>query len=242
MRSLYATGDIPWTDVLISGHALDPAGKKISKSKLKAAEDPTAMLQTFSADAVRYWATSVRTGGDTLLSDEVMKNGNRLVTKLWNAAKLALGHVEGYVAPDDPSRLLNATDLWLLARLHTVIRRATTAMEEYEFAAAKTEVERFFWTDLCDNYLEMIKFRLYGDAEGAEGAQAGREGARYANGRRLRIVRVAPTGFDDLIVGEPKALGELGVGGEAITAAVLLRDDEVDLLADLRGDHAAGDA
>ena len=41
VRSLYLTGDVPWTDVLISGHALDPSGKKISKSKLSVAEDPT---------------------------------------------------------------------------------------------------------------------------------------------------------------------------------------------------------
>ena len=52
-------------------------------------------------------------------------------------------------------------------------------MEEYEFAAAKAEVERFFWTDLCDNYLELVKFRLYGDADGAQADEASREGARY---------------------------------------------------------------
>jgi len=179
VRSLYQTGEIPWTDVFISGHALDPAGKKISKSKLKTAEDPTAMLESFSADAVRYWATSVRTGGDTLLSDEVIKNGSRLVTKLWNAAKLALPHLQGYQPTDAPPAELNATDRWLLARLHAVIRRATAAMDDYEFAAAKAEVERFFWADLCDNYLEMVKFRLYGDAAGAEGDEASREGVRY---------------------------------------------------------------
>ena len=189
VRSLYTTGDIPWTNVLISGHALDPAGKKISKSKLKAAEDPTAMVEQYSADAVRYWATSVRTGGDTLLSDEVMKNGNRLVTKLWNAAKLALPHLEGYRPAADATGNgeadlpagLNATDHWLLSRLHTVIARATVAMEDYEFAAAKSGIEQFFWGDLCDNYLELVKFRLYGDATVTDDANdaSSREGARY---------------------------------------------------------------
>jgi valyl-tRNA synthetase len=191
VRSLYATGEIPWTDVLISGHGLDPAGKKISKSKLKAADDPTAMVESYSADAVRYWATSVRTGSDTVLSDEVMKGGNRLVTKLWNAAKLALPHLEGYRAGAAPAEL-NATDRWLLARLYWTVTRATAAMEEYEFAAAKGEAERFFWSDLCDNYLEMVKFRLYDDA--GEAGAAARESARYtlANALLTTLKLLAP--------------------------------------------------
>src|SRR5207249_9698762 len=164
VRSLYLTGDIPWTDVLISGHALDPSGKKISKSKLKTAEDPTPMLEQFSADAVRYWTTTVRTGGDTLLNEEVFRNGSKLVTKLWNSAKFALQFLPGYQPPEAPAAGLNATDRWLLDRLAGVIDRATAAMDEYEFAAAKADVERFFWTDLCDNYIELAKSRLYGDA------------------------------------------------------------------------------
>jgi valyl-tRNA synthetase len=180
VRSLYLTGDIPWTNVLISGHALDPSGKKISKSKLKGADHPTPMLEQFSADAVRYWATSVRTGGDTNLSEEVFRNGSRLVTKLWNAAKFGLSLMQDYHPSAEPPDGLNATDRWLLARLAQVIRRATQSMEDYEFATAKAEVERFFWADLADNYIEMVKARLYGDAGGAgQNGQAGRAAGQY---------------------------------------------------------------
>ena len=177
VRSLSLTGEIPWTDVLISGHALDPAGKKLSKSKLKAAEDPTGMLESYSADAVRYWAISAATGGDTVLNDETIKKGNRLVTKLWNAARLVLPHLEGYLPPGELPAGLNAVDRWLLVQLDGTIRRATAALEAYEFRAARDEAERFFWADLCDNYLELVKFRLYG--EQAEAPAAGREAARY---------------------------------------------------------------
>jgi valyl-tRNA synthetase len=177
VRSLAATGEIPWTDVLISGHALDPAGKKISKSKLKAAEDPTAMLEANSADALRYWATSVGTGGDTLLNDETIKKGNRLVTKLWNAARLVLPHLDGYQPTEELPEGLNLTDRWLLVSLNETIRRVGAALADYEFRSAKDETERFFWTDLCDNYLELVKFRLYGEAEGT--SAPGRDAARY---------------------------------------------------------------
>ena len=169
VRSIYLTGDIPWTNVLISGHALDPSGKKISKSKLKAAEDPTAMLEQFSADAVRYWTASVRTGGDTQLSEEVFKNGSRLVTKLWNAVRFSQGFLGGYIPPSEPPVTeFTATDRWILARLADVTNRVTNDLNDYEFAAGRTEIERFFWTDLCDNYLELVKARLYsGSADGA---------------------------------------------------------------------------
>lgn len=177
VRSLSATGDIPWTDVLISGHAVDEFGKKISKSKLKAAEDPTALLETSSADAVRYWATSVGTGGDTMFKDEMVKMGNRLVTKLWNAARLVLPHLEGYQPSAALPEGLNATDRWLLAALNDTARRSSAAMADYEYRAAKDETERFFWADLCDNYLELVKFRLYGEVAGS--SEAGREAARY---------------------------------------------------------------
>lgn len=185
VRSLQLTGEIPWTSVMISGHALDPKGKKISKSKLTVAEDPGEMLEQYSADAVRFWAASVRTGGDTLLSEDVFKNGQRLVTKLWNAAKLGLAHLEGYHPPAEPPASLNATDRWLLSRLAATIQRATLLLDDDEFAAARSEVERFFWADLCDNYLELVKFRLYGDAGASE---ADREGARYTLSHALLAV------------------------------------------------------
>jgi len=187
VRSIYLRDDIPWTDVLISGHALDTAGKKISKSRLVAAEDPSGMLEQYSADAIRYWATTVRTGGDTLLNEDTIKNGNRLVTKLWNACKLGLAHLDDYTPPTEVPSTLNATDRWLLARLHETIRRATRAMEEYEFASAKAEVERFFWADLADNYLELVKFRLYG-TEAVDETGIGKSNAQYVLYHALKSV------------------------------------------------------
>ena len=182
VRSLYHTGEIPWTDVLISGWGLDTSGKKISKSKLKAADDPTPTLDLWSADAVRYWATGARTGADTYINDDVLKNGQRLTTKLWNAARLALSQMGGYRPTASPPAGLTPTDRWLLSRLAQVISRSTRAMEEYEFATAKGDTERFFWAELCDNYLELVKARLYGDETSAATnghTPGGREAALY---------------------------------------------------------------
>jgi valyl-tRNA synthetase len=169
VQSLLHRGEIPWRELMIAGHAQDPSGRKLSKSKLQAADDPTNTIEQFSADAVRYWTAGVRMGGDTALSADAFRQGNRLITKLWNAARFVLqssrfpaesqSHVPDAAAQP---RTLSASDRWLLARLGQTVARATAAMEDYEPAGARAAIERFFWSDLCDTYLELVKYRLSG--------------------------------------------------------------------------------
>jgi valyl-tRNA synthetase len=63
----------------------------------------------------------------------------------------------------------------VLSRLGRTIERATKSFEDYEFADALEAIERFFWHDLCDNYLELVKARSYGES----GTAAGRTSAHY---------------------------------------------------------------
>lgn len=65
VKSLYHTGRIPWRDIMISGFVLAKPGEKISKSKHNGADSPIALVETHSADAVRYWAANSRLGTDT---------------------------------------------------------------------------------------------------------------------------------------------------------------------------------
>jgi valyl-tRNA synthetase len=79
------------------------------------------------------------------------------------------------------------TDRWVLVRLYETIRRATRATDEYEFASAKAEVERFFWADFADNYLELVKFRLYG-SEAPDDHGRARSNAQYVLQHVLKSV------------------------------------------------------
>ncbi len=162
VKALYHTGEIPWREALISGHALSPERRKISKSRDHKAVDPMELMERESADALRYWAASGRPGSDTPFSLELLAPGRRLVTKLWNASRFAERHLQGYRpgALAGPPALL-PTDRWLLSRLARTIAAATSALEKSEYAAARGEIEQFFWSDLCDNYLELAKARLY---------------------------------------------------------------------------------
>jgi valyl-tRNA synthetase len=161
VMSLYHTHEIPWSNIMISGHGLSADRRKISKSQEHHEAGPMEVMERESADALRYWATTGRTGADSPLSSETLTTGRRLITKLWNASRFAQGHLVDYTAEVSTDELL-PTDRWLLSRLASTITQATKGLDSYEYASARAEVERFFWSDLCDNYLELAKARLYG--------------------------------------------------------------------------------
>lgn len=158
VKSLYHHGKAPWSTVMISGHSKDPKGDKISKSKGNAGVTPQKLMEQFGADPVRYWAAGSRLGMDTIMSEEVMKDGQRLVTKLWNASKFVIMSLDGYSKGMSGSR--NLIDEWILSRLHTVIETATKYMDEYEYGLALNVIQDFFWRDLCDNYIELSKGKI----------------------------------------------------------------------------------
>ena len=78
--------------------------------------------------------------------------------KLFNASKFAIIHLEDY---DNKGKVWEVFDKWILSKLHKVIMNSTLSLEKYEYSRTKQEVEVFFWHVLCDNYLEIVKDRLY---------------------------------------------------------------------------------
>ncbi len=170
VKSHHHFGATPWTDAAISGWGLAPEGTgKISKSRGGGPMPPMEMLEQYSADAVRYWTSSTGFGKDSIISEEKIQIGAKLITKLWNVARFA----ERFLTPPASSLSggieggLSPADRWILARTQRLIRRVTDLFQGYDYAAAKSEIEAFFWRDLADNYLEMAKLRLYNADAGA---------------------------------------------------------------------------
>jgi valyl-tRNA synthetase len=174
VKSTYLFGEIPWKATAISGWGLAPeGGGKISKSRGGGPMAPMALIERYSADAARYWAASTAFGRDAVISEEKVQAGQRLVVKLWNAARFAERFISGdLISGSVPA--LSPGDRWILARLQTVVRRANAQFREYDYSGAKAETESFFWDDLADNYIEMAKQRLYGERMEFQ------EGARYS--------------------------------------------------------------
>ena len=162
-------GTIPWQTVLISGHAIDPAGKKLSKSKGNAPNTPEALLDRYSADALRYWACGGSPGADQLLDEDTIKRGEKLVTKLWNASRLIDG-IQSSKLKTQNLEFSTPIDRAASSWLQRLITQATARMAVYDYAVALEATERFFWAALCDNYLELVKRRLYDGSDGERAA------------------------------------------------------------------------
>lgn len=175
VKSHLHQNSVPWHNIAISGWCLAADKTKMSKSKGNVV-DPRDLLKRYGADVVRYWTATSKLGLDTALSEDVLKVGKRLQTKLWNAARFVMLQLEGFAgspttpAQDVASGLITATiDKWVLSRLARVVKLATEKFAAYEYADAFEAVERFFWADLCDNYLELVKARAYGESGDAAG-------------------------------------------------------------------------
>jgi valyl-tRNA synthetase len=148
----------PWKDIMISGWALDPHGKKMSKSKGNVIE-PRELTQKYGADALRFWAAGSKLGEDLPYQEKDLVTGGKFVTKLWNASKFALLHLQDY-APKRPGKF-SEIDKWILSKIANIIKVSTSSFEKYEYSRAKAEIENFFWHTFCDYYLEIVKDRLY---------------------------------------------------------------------------------
>lgn len=159
VKSLYHENKVPWSNIVISGHGLSPEGHKVSKSKGNTS-DPNIMMEKYSADAIRYWAASSKLGEDSMISEEKIASGHKLVNKLWNVTSFSYQFLENYTPPANPPALL-PTDKWILSKLNNLIPEVTKDFEEYNHASAKNRTEEFFWDIFTDNYMEMVKTRLY---------------------------------------------------------------------------------
>ncbi len=170
LRSELAFGELPWKSAAISGFIVDPDRKKMSKSKGNVVT-PADILAQHGSDAVRYWAASSRLGTDAaldVLNPTQMRKGRRLAIKVLNAAKFILG----FEGEADPALVTEALDASMLAALDHVIQQATAAFEASDHARALETIEPFFWT-FCDDHLELVKERAYGeDAAGSASAAA----------------------------------------------------------------------
>jgi len=166
----------PWKDVAISGHALDPHHKKMSKSKGNVVE-PQAVIAKYSADALRFWAAGSKLGEDLPYQEKDIVTGQKFITKLWNASRFGFMHLEDY-RPEENNRL-EVMDRWLLSKLSKVIKGATESFRKYEYFRTKADTELFFWQTLCDNYLEIAKDRLYNPEKRGKEARLSAQYALY---------------------------------------------------------------
>lgn len=149
----------PYKSCLINGMVLGNDGRMMSKSRGN--YTPTEeVFNKHGVDATRQWAASGgTTGSDIPFRWPDVEYGRRFLTKLWNAARFAVFHLQDYKPGEKIG--LQLLDRWLLSKLEKVTRKVTKALENNQFNIAIEEIRTFAWHTFCDNYIEAAKDRLY---------------------------------------------------------------------------------
>ena len=152
-------------------------GEKISKSKGNSKVEPRELVKTYSADSIRYWAGTGRLGNDIIFSEETLARGQKLINKLWNVAKFIEMHIHDYNENKEKFKEevkeyndLEYIDKWILAKYEEMEKGYLKYLEEYEIGIALNHLEKFFW-NFCDDYIEIVKHRLYRPEEFGERAR-----------------------------------------------------------------------
>ncbi len=171
MMGIYTMGDVPFRAVNFHGIVRDAKGQKMSKTKGNGT-DPLDVIEKFGVDALRYWVATAPIGGDMRYSDDEVKRGSKLMTKLWNASKYVLMNLNDFepkdsIAPDVKSRFIE--DRWVLSELNKTVAEVRKHLDKYDSYNARAAIDTFFYDVFCDQYLEFIKERFWSvDQYGAQ--------------------------------------------------------------------------
>ena len=163
MMGLEFAGDIPFRDVYVHSVIQAPDGRRMSKS-LGTGIDPLDEIEVHGADALRFGLLAMSSTQDVRYSAAKVQQGRDLANKMWNASRLILlnaGDAKPEVRPE------RVEDRWILSRLERTVESVTRSLDTYDFAHAALDFYAFFWSELCDWYLEIVKPRLYDGDEAA---------------------------------------------------------------------------
>ncbi|HOP08916.1 MAG TPA: valine--tRNA ligase [Candidatus Methanofastidiosa archaeon] len=152
LRCTLLTDSEPWDSIFIDGHILAPDGRSMHASWGNAI-NPLEILDEHGADPFRYFATTRALGEDSAFSWKEITHASRLINKIYNIGK--------FLASSDSDGPIRLMDRWIASELAITIKNVEEAIENYQFSNVIREAEGFIWHIFADNYLEIIKYRLY---------------------------------------------------------------------------------
>ena len=157
LRAKALVGTRPWDSILVNGMVLGEDGHKMSKS-LNNFIAPEEVVAKYGADAFRQWAAvGGSPGSDVMFRWKDVISGGRFLQKLWSMYRFSAPHA---VKSGDATK--NQVDRWLLFELSRMIESVTDSMERFAFDEAFRAIRGFAWDEFADNYIELVKSRLYG--------------------------------------------------------------------------------
>jgi len=164
MAGIHFMGRPPFRNIVIHGIVRAADGSKMSKSKGNSL-DPLELIDQYSADALRFSIALITSlECDTKVNKEKFEIGRNFTTKIWNAAKflemqMAALPREGLGDAGVPATLsgLSSDDRHILFAADLACRKVNEILEAYRIQDGALAVYDFFWTQICDGYVEYVK-------------------------------------------------------------------------------------
>lgn len=145
------TGKLPFDTVLFHGLVRDIQGRKMSKS-LGNGIDPVDVIENFGVDALRFsLLAGTKMDRDPRYSVEKAELARNFINKIWNAVKFY------NTIKDKEARAQSTADKWILSKLNATVKSINKKYEKFDFGVAASELQSFFWNDVCDWYIEESK-------------------------------------------------------------------------------------
>ncbi|KAK6161156.1 hypothetical protein DH2020_004537 [Rehmannia glutinosa] len=162
------SGKAPYYGVITHGFVLDERGFKMSKS-LGNVVDPRTVIEggkdqkdSFGADVLRLWVSSVDYTGDVLIGPKVLRQMSDIYRKLRGTLRFLLGNLHDWKADYDvPYTELPMIDQYALFQLESVVKNIKESYDNYQFFKIFQIIQRFVVVDLSNFYLDVAKDRLY---------------------------------------------------------------------------------
>lgn len=159
-----------FTNVIVMGLVLDENGNKMSKSKGNAV-DPMEALDTFGADAIRwYFYTAAAPWLPKKFSEDAVREGQRkFLGTLWNTYAFYVLYAD--IDRFDPTQYkldyekLSVMDKWLLSKMNSMVRDADKNLAAYKIPETAAVLQEFV-DDMSNWYVRRCRNRFW--AKGME--------------------------------------------------------------------------
>ena len=169
LTSVVYKGCAPYKNVCTHGWVVDGQGKTMHKS-LGNGIDPSEITDKYGADILRLWVASSDYHSDIRISKEILGQLSDAYKKIRNTARFILGNLSNGKGfnPDTDSvsdDQLTELDRWALMRLDQLIDKANAGYDAFDFHIVFHAIHNFCVVDMSSFYLDIIKDRLYCEAE-----------------------------------------------------------------------------
>jgi isoleucyl-tRNA synthetase len=157
---------VAYKTVVSNGLVLDKNGNKMSK-RLGNVVNPFETIEKYGADATRWYLVTNASPWDNLKFDiaGIQEVQRKFFGTLYNTYQFftLYANVDGFSFSEPPVPLAERPEIdrWILSSLHSLVKKVTVAMDDYEPTVAGRAIESFVDEQLSNWYVRLCRRRFW---------------------------------------------------------------------------------